>query len=747
MFRKFFNRVESGKSESEGSASKLPTPTTASESDTNQQAQIDSRTVPAQQLAPFDACIEACDQLASTSTSAGRHDPLTGLLDLSVLVSADGDLLIIPQEQQAKSDSERSSSYGRFPNLRSVSFVRRTASELGEEYSSGIFMGNDLQTDGDKALNGFSTKGWSVPAASLALKQSADVMGDLADFVEDLVLSKKSCAAQENQTVNGLRRMVEGPEHGGLRVNEYQTYLKDTFPDETLDVLPTRVGPLSSKNGTIQATVVALEHYYSTTAESESRRWKRIADKSGPLSKLKVTKAKTDQRVLIRQLALQEICRKTKAVEGHLTACKEDGVRKWDAVHKAEEKVTELLEEKMMERSRLREKQRLEQIKEDEEKRRTDAAHGNLGATSSEIWDIVSAVTASMEEGSFQPMDLPQAPLVAPRDKSHGDEPVSGGNVIAEEEEKHVVPVASRHELEVECRLPELRAAALAADEAINDAANSLLKVLSNLDITNRSARLSAETCLVDASNAQAECLRAIIGSEKESLRERLKLLDELEVIAHDIGVRSDIDNYIILDKQGPGGRNAVGDDDDGGVAAALTVLDNHIDGDMGLGNSSNSRQSINTGDGEHDSVTAEHLEKAVDKFFQDDPLLHADAPDDEKTRRVQEEFEVAVLQLCKIGKEKSSSGRSRRSNICFSLNAKRSNTETVPSGIQFDGLCRVFFAILSGCDTQVSGVSLAKMMMTLSTCFYSCEGPDGKKVYVKNSLMKHPLWENEEFW
>jgi hypothetical protein len=225
MIRRFlFNRAASHESE-EGFSTVLPLanipPTMAFQAE-EKQKKSDSNAAHVEDLAPFDACIEACDQLASTSTSSGRYDPSTGLMDCSVLVSADGDLLIIPRKQQNRSDNEETTE--RPQNLRSQSFLQRNVSELGAEYSSAIFMGSDLNTAGDKALNGFSAKGWSIPAGSLAMRQSADVMADLADFVEDLVLSKKSCAAQESQMVHGLRPLVEGPERGGLRVQQYQGY-------------------------------------------------------------------------------------------------------------------------------------------------------------------------------------------------------------------------------------------------------------------------------------------------------------------------------------------------------------------------------------------------------------------------------------------------------------------------------------------------------------------------------------------
>jgi hypothetical protein len=437
-------------------------------------------------------------------------------------------------------------------------------------------------------------------------------------------------------------------------------------------------------------------------------------------------------------------------MESHLTFCKEDAARKWDDVHAAEEKCTALVEEKMLERSRQREQQRLEQLKQDEAKRSKDAT-GNLGATQTEIWDIVSAVAASMEEGSFEPMDLPQAPLAAPRDKSRKSELVYSEAGKPEEDVQNTAPITSRAELEQECGLPELRVAALAADEAVSDAANSLLNVLSNWDTTSRSARLAAETCLVSACNAQASCLRAIVSSERESIRERAKMLDELEEVADSIDVRADMNHYITLDKKEPGGYSFLGDDDDGGIASALAVLNNHIDGNMGLGTPSNFRQSVNNGAAEEEMITLEHLEEAVEKFFKNDPLLRADAPDDDpKTTNAHEAFEINVLRLCKIGKDKSSSGRSRRSTICYSLNSKRSVKSEIPSAIQFEGLCRVFSAVLAGCGTEGSGVTLAKMLMTLSQSFYLQEETDGgktKEVYVKNSLVDHLLWENEEFW
>ena len=117
---------------------------------------------------------------------------------------------------------------------------------------------------------------------------------------------------------------------------------------------------------------------------------------------------------------------------------------------------------------------------------------------------------------------------------------------------------------------------------------------------------------------------------------------------------------------------------------------------------------------------------------------------------------------LCKTGNDKSSAGRSPRSTICYALNAKRSSNARIPTAIQFDGICRVFEALLNGCTTEHdSGVSIAKMCMMLSQTFYLDElrpiGDDDaddandasreSRVYVKSRLHNHSLWENDTFW
>ena len=743
---------------------------TASFAERNQQ-KIAENTQKVYHLSTFDGCIEACDALASSATPSGRVDPNTGLADCSVLISADGDLLLIPQEQRATTkDLGKESSHSRDSAASPMHAPSMKELLLTDgEYESAIFRGVDLLATGDKALNGFSAQGWSFPASSLAMKQNEYAMSDLVDFVEDLVLAKKESAGKEAIAVEKLRVLVDpDPSSKSIprkRKKQFEKFLKTTFPEQQLELKPTRVGPLNSTGGTIHATVVALEDYYSKVNHSESSRWTSCQQQSGLIGKLKRSLMQAEQRSSNRQKALQEMFQRSKAMEEQLKQCKSDARKRWDAVHDAEEAVTKFIENKMLERSRLKEKQRLDQLRQEEMLRAHDSATGNFGATQTEIWDIVSSVAASMEEGSFEPMDLPQAPLSVPRDQTKLDKrnPSSSSDGKAAEEDVTAVPIASRDELEEEFGLPELRVAALAADEAVDEAGKALLTVLANVDATKRSARIAAETGLVSASNAQASCLKSLVSMERKALQERLKHLEELERVAECIDVRADMNHYITLDKKEEGGRSTLGDDDDGGVASALGVLSSHIDGDIGFGSNPLRQQDSDRDWDDDDSASPEILGDGVEELFKDNPLLRSDAPsEDVKTVKAKEKFERTVEMLCKTGNDRSSAGRSPRSTICYALNAKRSSNTRILTSIQFDGICRVFEALLNGCKTEHdSGVSIAKMCMMLSQTFYLDESKQigngdtdeendesrEKRVYVKSRLHDHPLWQNDSFW
>mmetsp|Transcript_57236 Transcript_57236/g.63936 ORF Transcript_57236/g.63936 Transcript_57236/m.63936 type:complete len:942 (-) Transcript_57236:401-3226(-) len=723
-------------------------------------------------LKTFETCIDTSDVLASTSTSSGNPvDNATGLVDCSVLVSADGELLIIPQQQLGKEEQEKQRrDFGKNQSNESEAEEAIDRAELGEEYNSAVFLGNDLHYHGDKRINGFSSKGWSTPAASLALKQSADAMGCLAEFVEDLVLTKKSGAAQENQMADKMHRII-GMKTSVLdesKVVDYQQYMQDNFSPEVnqwekkrynirnkfrsqhqqlkprtqsviLDkiVTPDRVGPLNRPGGTIPATLVALENYYSSNAESESKLWRAVTQQQGALTKLRNSTIKTEERVRNRQLASQETMRRIKVMEDYLRECKEHAMKKWDEVHVTEKKITQLLEERMMEQSRIREKERLETIKHDQVKLEKSALYENPGPTSSEILDIVSAATASMEEGSFELIDLPHSPLSI---SANEDAKLACVTPKTNEIPSDLLS-DSRYEIEVELSLPELRLAALAAEEAVEDAANSLLSVLSNWDTTNRSAHVATDTCLLSAVNAQASCLRSIITIERESIKERLKLLEELEIVANNVDVRKDVNEYITIDKTKPGGRSFLGDDDDGGVASALNRL--HGDVEMGQENTSDNEEKYDVNDS---SITPECIEESLECLFRNEPLFLSDAPINDNTKKAQEELEISLVRLCSTGENKSPRSKTRRSIICYAMNAKRSSHAKILSSAQFEGICKVFSAVFSGCGTNDSDLSSAVLMMSLSKHFYTKDS-NQKKIYVKNHLTNHPIWDEDNFW
>ncbi len=697
-------------------------------------------------LKPFESCIDASDTLASRSTSSGQGlDSASGLLDCSVLVSADGELLIIPQQQNDTSSASEGAN---------KSWCWKQSSELGEEYDSAVFLGNDLPDLGDEAMNGFSAKGWSMVAASLALKQSTDSMGDLARFLEELVVTKTSSNEQTFKTMDKLRSMtgVQQAELKAAKVAEYQKYLQNNFATEDLsqrgkqrnfrmkimrqqqeqsidlEVSPDRVGPLNHSGSTVSATLKALENYYSSLAESDSKRLKHMSERTGALTKLRNATMKTEERVRSRQTALQETMNRIKTMENHLRECKADAKAKWDKVHETEMIVTRLVEEKMMERNKVREEERRKQMEEDFALR----AGGNGDKSSSDIWEIVSAATASMEEGSFAPV-VTQASTTS--SVVTDDEPFSSDSFVPPEDME--LEMDSRYEFEVKYRLPELRILAVAADGAVKKAATSLLSILSQWDTTSRSAQVAAETCLVSSGNGQASCLRSIIAMERESMEERLQLLEKLESVANEIDVRADLALYISEDKTKQGGRSYRGEYDDGGVASALNhlhdedLVDVDTDGETEMNNSGENYETEELDD--HASITSEFIEEKLECFFQGDSI----------TRK---ELEANIEKLCAIAKVKSSKYNTRRSTMCYSMNAKRSTNAKIKSLQQFDGLCKVFAAVLSGCKTSNdSGLSSAILLMGLSEHFYVQEG--GKKTYVKSRLVGHSLWEDDVFW
>jgi hypothetical protein len=765
-------------------------------------------------LLKFDACVEAADALAAAAgqrvTQVSRRDSNTGLMDCSVLVSADGELLLVPQGEHQTLYQTRSLSHSgeakptEVASEQSKDGIQAQESESDREektcaststsavvselmrtsrsdYESAVFLGNDLHPAGDKALNGFSAKGWSVPATSMAVQQSVDQLNDLVQFCEVTVLNHKDAAARASGACDNLR-MAHPAMGGGPR-----SRMPAVSPDwEIIDPRATdfemtsrRVGPLLANEGTLSAAMVALEHYHSVMAESDANRWRAAsARKGGLLPALSRSAADCSVRALARQQALEESSRRARLMEDRLRELKDDALKRWEAVYQAEDMATMRVEEIMQKRSRERELRRMEHLREQEAKQNLDAANGVLGATSEEIWDIVSSVAESMDNGSFEPLEMPQSALSGPRDQSMDeDSPVLSAAKSTDKQDVRTaesIPLASRETIEHEVGLPELRAAALAADEDVEDASGGLLNILSNLDTTRRSARVAAETLLVSASHAQAECIGSMIKLERENIEDRLQNLKELERIAEHIDVRADLDAYISLDKRDRGGASHLGDDDDGGIASALAVLSSHVDGNMGQVPASLKRSDESGQVGDEDALTPEMLAKVIESLFEANEFWQSDAPESPQKRTSLIDFKTAIDSVCKIAAENTPSTRAKRSSICFLLNSKRSSAAEIKTSIQFDALCRVFMAILTGCNGEDGGVSNAKMCMMLAQTFYMVkegeaddvqdDDPVGspvrvdpvgspvrvarsQRVYVKTRLSDHELWAKDEFW
>ena len=755
-------------------------------------------------LASFDACVYAADALAaddSLHTAAAsspnkpnnilsaRRDAASGLVDCSVLVSADGNLLLVPSVcKYRKSDNHKKTDQASVDRTTSLlqqdtddeedndqtEDDKKTADSSSDDdeqqelfsqliahgkddYDSAIFFGNDL-AGGDLALNGFSAKGWSIPATSHALYQTEAAVSQYTAYAKDCWQARQ----EECRTIlqSGVLPQTESSSPSSwrkpLRNNKRNTSWELIDPRASdFEPRTDRVGPLRAPQSTLHQAVQAMQNYQNTSAQRDLERFRD--------DELDTSLVQLSERVERRQQALEETSRSVRVMEEMLVQRKQTADKCWEAVYQAEAKAVRKVEQILKEKSREREKQRLADMRQQE--KQTDTG---LGTTSEEIWDIVTAVADSMDDASFEPMmDLPSGPLKAPRDKSRETDGVAAENgqdhkrePSGKEDFLDKSEPVSREAIEHTVGLPELRLAAMRADENIEDAAQELLVILSQLDTTRRSARLSAEACLVAAGNAQARSLKTWIQVERESLEERLASLRAVDDAVDQINVRADLNDYITDDKKVRGGSSHLGDDDDGGVASALAALSSHVDGIMGHGNTVR-KQSVS------DAVIRENDDNATPLATPDGTLevLFNDTFD-EQDEATKSTFEEAVASLCRIALDDSPLGAARRSALCYGLNAKRSSHVEIQTPTQFDGLCKVFEAILTGCASEEGGVSNAKMCIMLAQTFYlenaavadSLEANSGtssspsrmarsKRIYIRSRLMDHPIWSKDDFW
>jgi hypothetical protein len=792
-------------------------------------------------LAAFDKCIEASDAIIASSYAcnsnesvfAARKDSGTGLPDCSLLVSPDGDLLLVPTNEdltnmfRPKQARAEKNHLGHEEDPRSASKpandilnadverddddeddvglnVNVQPASLGsfselmrqskDEYESAMFLGNDLQ--GDKALNRFSAKGWSVPAATLAVQQTGHALAAFGHFCEQIVLARKESAARVSiacdhwRTELDRRRGFDNLNPKDLPISSEQWEILD--PRATaFELSPGRVGPLTSHGSTLHAAAMAIEQYHHEASEKESHRWRMATiQRNAVLPAIHMAIDVYHERATKRQQALAETSHRARMVEERIRKLKQVSEAKWDAVYKAEDRVTLRMEELMAERSKERQKARLKHLRDQHQQQTQDGTSPSTATStidelqvgcslSDEVWDMVSSVAESMEHGSFEP--IPDTASTISDEASPIALGPPDGNTARDDFLS--LPIVSREEIEQELGLPELRAAARQVDEDLQDESGTLLNILSALDTTRRSARIASETCLVSAANSQASCLRSMLELERESLRERLRDLDGLEHVLDKIDVRADLDAYISSDKKELGGCSHLGDDDDGGIASALAVLSSHVEG-IFLGEESSvatnrrrlsTENSVESANNEtKDEITMSLLNEALEKVFQDHPALSAcdNSNPDKADKKYCADFDQTVDFLCHSVSGNAPVAKARRSALCYALNSRRGTYARIATMKQYDAISKIFSSILTaGLDDEEAGVTNAKMCMMLAQTFYFLDdeatlaGEDNEsgplddelnqsarkvrqmRLYIKNALTNHPIWAKDDFW
>ncbi|KAL7558610.1 hypothetical protein ACA910_019445 [Epithemia clementina (nom. ined.)] len=668
------------------------------------------------------------------------------------------------------------------------------------EYAAAVFLGHDLDPQGDWALNGFSAKGWSLPATSFALRQTQASLEHWADFCHSVILSRKETAVRTHQACDTLRSQIpilggyNPPGTSASSSNNNSSNNADAdwelVFDPKSDFAPTirRGGPLlGTADSALNRALVLVEEYFSQSSEAESATWRQATvQESAIIPQLRKSIEEFQTRMTAREQALEESSKRARLLEDRMNKLKKQRDKKWDQVYKAEERVTRRMEALWKERTRQREKARLVQLRETNNNTINSDTHTRQ-KSSEQVWDMVASLSDNMDSTSFEPMQLPDISASSKSvssDEGSGPTPLMSASSMEELNNKNnnisKLPAAvtatptetiSREAMEEEVRLPELRATAMAADDAIEECAFQLLTVLSNLDTTRRSARVAAETALLAAANVQASTLKSMISLERMALQERLRHLDQLEEQMTDVDVRADLNEYINADKKDRGGQSHLGDDEDGGIASALAILSSHAESAV---HGEYAESTLHDDEDEVDcamnkTVSRAQIEKAVADLFEEPA---------ESSTLEPAELNNAVDLLCTVAKETSKTARRRRSTFCYSLNSKRSGNAELQSEAQFEGLVKVFDAMLSSCANEedvAGGMSNAKMLMMLAQTFYlpKDESSDptaiklsrsssstgsvasdfesrkgrSRRLYIKSRLTNHKIWSKDEFW
>lgn len=719
------------------------------------------------------------------------------LPDCSVLVSPDGALLFTSQSAHEQNTNTNSSACAA-SNIASSSNYNSTTQQqqqslypwthispsqrdgiiLNEEYQSAIITGNDRTPHGDYDSNGFSARGWDVNAASLALRSCHGVLQGLEGFVEELALIRKEEGVKVMSVCGKFGEVVEGVRSGAAAAGGKK---KRHQLQQQKDV---RVGPILVSGSSLSVAMEKMEEYYSICAETDAEQWRKACSDShlpsllpnnttaqqqqsdgtgeivskdidpmliqGILPKLRIAVTKANTRVTDRETALNEIRSKVGEAENTLRKQKEWAAIQWTRVREENANIDRIYQQKVNEQTEF-----MKNARRQEEAARLEQPNSDPNVSEADIWEMVKGVS-SMEDFEHTGYS-PQVPRKSPT-KNPGAE---NDSMLKQVAALSLSPM-SRSEIEKLSDIHDMRTAAIAADELVEDAAGSLLNVMSKQDTTMRSARVASEACLLSECNAAHDCLRSLVAIERAALEKRTQKLKALEAAVEAIDVRKDIDSYIQKDKLTVGGSSRARDDDDGGIAAALAVLNSHGDG-TNDNNRSNIERPIcfrgwsEGGDsGGDDEIDPDYVGDTVRSLFKDDTATVNDGG------KSNEEGNDAVSRVCGALMSKSYLGHTGRQAVLYELNNQRSIKTEVKDIYKFNALCQIFNAFLSGCGSDGLDVSNTKMLMILSQTFYF-DGGDGdenrsarsepstkerkSRVYVKNKISGHRVWTEDDFW
>jgi len=699
-----------------------------------------------------------------------------------------------------------------------------------EEYESAVVMGRDLKNGADKDQNGFSAKGWNPDCTSVAIRRSESTLVAITKFLEDLIIAKKTGDVSISQACDQLRdctglestyRMNKhttergslGSDNEDTKVTEKETKTlssaiignsscfgshknvvtdnvnpKNSNIDDTQHNL-SRLGPLVFPGTSLHKALVALEQYYVKTSEADALKWRKASTcndcNKTPSSPIQNTRGdamlpnlinatnKTRIRAEMRERALHDAQARVDEAEKLLREKKQIAQQRWNLVNDTEAEIQKRVEEVTRMRSRQREMDRQLQLNKRQEMIQKEISSAELQSTVTqhEIWELIGQVSI---DADYAPTGLPTPRLAGPIDLSlDTDSENLDNNDIGDVDHNSYSGrdfyLDARADIEDEIDFTNIRMAAMEAQEDVEDAAGTLLTALSKLDTTKRSARIAAEGCLLSAANTHAKFIKHMMRLEKESIYERLKLINELEKDIDSIDVRSDLDHFIGYEKNTlPHGRTRLGEDDDGGVASALAVLNCHSEGaGVGVGVASSAEDMSNfsgwedVGESNNDEVKMavidrEDIENAVMTIFEENNDIKEKHDDMNRERRERALYHLEnnVNFLVDAVKQNSLCARGYRASVCYAINHQRGINTCLHSEEQFNGLCEILYSLLTGCDKEAADIANAKLCMILAQTFYYAKNGSGngekgrqERVYAKIKLISHPIWSDEEFW